>query len=79
MTEIVVLTCEFEGEGINIKGKLKRNGKEIIKFNASSKYLETLEKELDKMIFDDIKWKEYLERVGCHSVEYAIDEQGVQK
>jgi len=70
MREIVVLTCEIEGEGINITAKLKRCGREIISFNASSKYLETLEEELDNVI-SKINWEKLLKKEGCHDIKHS--------
>ncbi len=39
--EFNLITCEFEGEGINIVATIKKMGKPVMKFNCKTKYMDT--------------------------------------
>ncbi len=55
--EFNLLTCEFEGEGINIVATIKRMGKPIIRFNCQTRHMETALKGLEEVL-DNINLEE---------------------
>ena len=48
--EFNLLTCELEGEGINITATIKKQGKPIIKFNCKTKYIDTALEGLEEVL-----------------------------
>lgn len=48
--EINLLTCEFQGIGLNIIAIIKREGKPIMKFNCQTKHIETALEGLDEVL-----------------------------
>lgn len=70
--EINLLTCEFEGEGVNIVATIKKLGKPIVRFNCQTKYMDTALEGVEEVL-DNIDLKEAV-KLSDHEPEICSSE-----